>query len=173
MLVNWHEDFQIFTDQSKISASSRLRVGLKLKRLRCHLATSLKEKPQGSLFIVRINWSSVCFSTCNAKFFVRTERTNPNDWDSSLPNRLDVSLFNHHIQIHWPQIASLGIVSQNAFKHRLPSLWLAIPELVQSKLDYCFNICQGAVRTNERKKRKRIHEVAKKMRVRSYCGVTD
>lgn len=25
MLVNWHEDFQIFTDQSKISASSRLR----------------------------------------------------------------------------------------------------------------------------------------------------
>lgn len=44
MLVNWHEDFQIFTDQSKISASSRLRVGLKLKRLRCHLATSLKEK---------------------------------------------------------------------------------------------------------------------------------
>ena len=57
-----------------------------------------------------------------------------------VPDRFRVALLLHHVNVHRPQICSLGIVAQNAFKYCLSSLRLTVSELHDCKFLYRFNI---------------------------------
>ena len=52
-----------------------------------------------------------------------------------------ILLFDDQVDVHRPDINSLGVVTQNTLKHCLASLNIYILELILGKLHYHINIC--------------------------------